>query len=136
MVKGLIFTAHSTGTWGSRCTSVFSRQPPDQRYFGSGLRRPQGKSRPPYLCKVEMISRSFTARARPVVSVIALVQSVARTNDRWRNRALQRKDGEARPSRAQLAMVKRERAQVSLELHLRPARTQQAVWLGQWTRAV
>lgn len=94
MGKGLIFTAQLNGTWGSRCASVFSRQPPGQRYFGSGLRRPQGKSRPPYLCKVEMISRSFTARARPAVSVITLVQSVARIKERLRNCALQRKDGE------------------------------------------
>ena len=72
-----------------------------------------------------------------MVSVTALVQSVARINERWRNCALQRKDGEAklwapsspRPSRAQLAMVTRERAQMSLELHLRPAPTQQADWL-------
>lgn len=82
MGRGLIFTAQLNGTWGSRCASVFSSQPPGQRYFGSGLRRPQGKSRPPYLCKVEMISRSFTARARPAVSVMALVQSVARIKER------------------------------------------------------
>lgn len=56
--RGLIFIALPTGTWGSRCTSVFSRQRPGASVtLGVGSVVLKANPVPPIFCKVEMKSR-------------------------------------------------------------------------------